>query len=135
MTSSCCGKRHKTYSPKSLLATFLSFPFVNEWMNEKFIHTFISKNRPKSAETETKWQVQQQNKKIIMGTCTDSYQLIYSYTTSKHLEVAQSYTKYSTKTNAWFSLCFLWKLCTTWYEIIITNFTALPRWNKAFHQQ
>ena len=25
---------------------------MNEWMNEKFIHAFISKNRPKSAETE-----------------------------------------------------------------------------------
>ena len=26
--------------------------WMNEWMNEKFIHAFISKNRPKSAETE-----------------------------------------------------------------------------------
>ena len=36
-------------------------------MNEKFIHAFISKNRPKSAETEQNDEVLKENKKIIIG--------------------------------------------------------------------
>ena len=39
---------------------------MNEWMNEKFIHAFISKNRPKSAETN-KMTSSATKKKIIMG--------------------------------------------------------------------
>ena len=36
-------------------------------MNEKFIHAFISKNRPKSAETEQNDKFRNKNKKIIIG--------------------------------------------------------------------
>ena len=52
-----------------MILFFMRFEYVlnewmNEWMNEKFIHAFISKNRPKSAETE---QNDKFSKKIIIG--------------------------------------------------------------------
>ena len=50
---------------------------MNERMNEKFIHAFISKKLPQSAETEQNDKIKNtQNKKVVIGDnpvqiCTD----------------------------------------------------------------
>ena len=40
---------------------------MNEWMNEKFIIHFYLEKPTQKCGVQTKWQVEKQNKKVIIG--------------------------------------------------------------------